>query len=679
MNAETDEMQPFSPGAGSRSLPGNGFRAALLLLLVSMLQVLAQAAGFQISAYSDLSATVNGSGGGATAADGTYGGRSLTVTYTVNGPMVGTYQVAYKLHLKVNTLDKAYTPFPIFFTSVPATWQYDNNYQTFRFYKSDGSLISTWSDPCVSGISENYFERFKAASNSHLPKGDIRLWGSPNDAMSSNADFIEYSPADFLFTPNFTETISAYPFYPAGFGGNPDAPDDPSTGVPRAFAKITYKDDPKYFGTVFWFPGKGDKNPFNKPLVVGDAFDPYNKRDAKEIYESPQYSNLLKMPGSSPRNSGYDLFFVDFSQGGGDIHINAMIELKLVEWLRSMNAAKVVIGGPSMSGIVARLACLYSIPENNSTGTDLGTNIKGYMSIDSPQKGASISGNFQRCVYNVQNDDFIQFEAWAAGAADPADKWKMLNVPAAHQMLFEHYYAGGNVRGVTDSHDAFYGFLAQLGNYRKGMPKVAIAYSNFYKPYPGFTAQPNVLYTTGHITPPQATQRDFGAQNWELSAGSTGFWYRSSYNGVGADYVSLNAMGVPPDATPEQIYLPPIKWETFQGTFIPIESALDLTGYPAPSSPTPNPDDVARYSPFDKIFFMNNTYNGYCGPSGTCTLKDQCGTPGGCKQDINQKRYEHLVFDEQLMAAINSGLAEIEKSVKRKTATLASTMSLLLD
>jgi hypothetical protein len=114
--------------------------------------------------------------------------------------------------------------------------------------------------------------------------------------------------------------------------------------------------------------------------VVGDAFDPFNKRDAFQIYGSPksdgtyaqpEYQRLLSTTGNSPRAKGYDIIFVDFSQGGGDILINASLLLKLTEWLHSATNANIMVGGPSMSGIVSRLALLYSKPGNNVAGMDL--------------------------------------------------------------------------------------------------------------------------------------------------------------------------------------------------------------------------------------------------------------------------------------------------------------------
>ncbi|MDB5048877.1 MAG: hypothetical protein JWO30_1948 [Fibrobacteres bacterium] len=479
-------------------------------------------------------------------------------------------------------------------------------------------------------------------------------WSTFNETKASDDANLKYVPSEYTVSQPYPKT---QPARARSLSGSTWIDLDKQIPALRWFAKIISAKDPKYFALVYCLPGMDNTDFYDKPMVVADAFDPFNARDAYTLESKLKYQNLFNSFG--PRGKGYDLFFLDFSQGGGDIHINAGLELKFIQWMKQTTASKIMLGGPSMSGIVSRLALLYSMPENNYAngagvlGQDLATNIKGYLTIDSPHQGASIGSSLQAKMYELKSNGVVTTADFFGNGNDPKDNWNQLNVPAAHQMLYEHYYANGTA--VNVSHDEFYGFLNRLGGYRKSIPMVSIAYSNFYQPHPGFQAAPDLIYNVATIDPTLLSVRTVTSRNQDFAAGSAGDWYLSPFAQKSPNFVSTNGIGSPA--------------EKFKGTFIPIRSAFDLNGnYPANGS-IQDEFLVSTFSPFNAVRFMKNTYDGYCNTGNVCSQMDR-NSDG--RKTIEDKRYEHIVFDNQVMTAINDGLQTLENIENAKNVLVAA-------
>lgn len=463
--------------------------------------------------------------------------------------------------------------------------------------------------------------------------------------------------------------------------------DDASSRNPIPFGKIVYKiavgSNDRYTADVYLFPGKGDTDYFNKPLIVGDAIDPYDERQAWDIYSKPEYKNLLSMDKPIyPRSMGYDIYFVNFDQGAGDILINASLLLELIEWMHVQTQANIIVGGPSMSGIIARVALLFALPENHvcNSGeacTNLAPNVSGYLSIDSPHQGASLDPKFQCSVRDVWGhlkhgcEKAYAFckDAMCDGVGEAKTSYMQLRTPATYQMLYSHSYANDNYqregcRADATGHDDFYAFIDSLadGGYNPYVPKVAVAYSNFYPPYKDLQAAKAAIdenVTVGHIN---LAFEDTVCDRWD---------YDPPYN-AGGSPTSIEPLNPPgfhelaPGSVSGRFYYSPyehtavttadnsmkmdnyvIAGETYMGTHIPIYSALDLD-LPADLNwrnlPITDRNELAKYSPFEAIYWMNNEYNGYG------------------SQTINDKRYEHIIFDDQLLTAVAEGLKYLEAS-----------------
>lgn len=625
----------------------------------------------------------------------------LDLTYTITGSGVGSYVKSYNAILLWDRAASGTGPAPfsipandpVFPHKEPTSVRYDASQNRFYFSFWDSYFGEYWKlDPFLAEVRQDYFARLAALSNSTLGSDQLIAWSRKSqaaDALKANA---KYDGSRISLDFPFGGLIPALPF--------DGSRDDVSIGQPRAFATVSYGPNSKYFAKVFCFPGKGNTDYLNKPVFVVDAFDPLNKRDAWGIYSNRRYQNLLSTDAGSPRGQDmeYDMFFMDFSQGGGDILINASLALKFLEWLQENARTKVIVGGPSMGGIVVRTALLYSMPSNNIAngagvpGKDLGRKIKGYLSIDSPHLGASISPDVQEAVYDLSNHPDVNWAADFFGQANSAkENWGQLASPAAHQMLYGHYYEAWTevwnapmaivgIGGVTehaeeripDSHDGFYGFLASMGGFRKDMASASIAYSNLFQPHK--TMLRSKAHRTGYISAEGIAIRNFGVglnamDAHELAPGSVGDWYfklRTNQNNKNVYPYRSSVYSQTWFNTFENFE----GMEVFKGTFIPFYSALNLEGFDVYNPPTQSEASLAAYSKFDFTYFMQNESNDYYGFLGR--------TDGRTGPSIDMMRYEHIIFDGQLMGKIKDALQAIETLSRRKSG-IAPALTLLLD
>lgn len=133
----------------------------------------------------------------------------------------------------------------------------------------------------------------------------------------------------------------------------------------------------------------------------------------------------------------YDLIFVDFSYGAGDIRTNATTVTNLIDLI---NENYVESGTPntligfSMGGVVARLA--LSIAENGSFyGHSINpTNTALFISYDSPQKGANVPYAIQHDLKDYEEDDSYD---WLINMLSDELEMKeaQLKKPASKQMI----------------------------------------------------------------------------------------------------------------------------------------------------------------------------------------------------------------------------------------------------
>ncbi|MDR2963870.1 MAG: T9SS type A sorting domain-containing protein [Bacteroidales bacterium] len=221
-----------------------------------------------------------------------------------------------------------------------------------------------------------------------------------------------------------------------------------------------------------------------KPFVVCDGFDPGNKRDYymnniqssdtpraddfRGLYElingdrSPWYDSPIPATAGLIdylRNDGYDIVIVNFIDGAGDIFINAGTSgmRGFLNFLntnyRDNKTEEIILVGPSMGGIITRLA-LTSMEQANPQEEHF---VKTWISFDSPQQGAYIPLGLQHAV------DFLQDTHLFGQQQIFANATTSLNTIAATQMLIYHHTA---TNGQGNPHSRFsllYNSLNTLG------------------------------------------------------------------------------------------------------------------------------------------------------------------------------------------------------------------------
>jgi hypothetical protein len=457
-------------------------------------------------------------------------------------------------------------------------------------------------------------------------------------------------PLEFVHTENWDTESSVYD--PALVTGTLNTAIS-NEMTPAMEAVLT--SDPTYHATVYILSGKYDDDPLNKPIIIGDAFDPFNERNI----EDSSNANLIRSNTGRSTNDfisirewGYDVVFVDFSQGGGDIKKNAKLFTKVLTEVQRLTDEKYLVAGISMSGIIARLSLLYSMPDNNVNGTQILPNVKGFLSIDAPQQGASI-GHLQKVLFETMIDPEIVTALKLARLPNDLIKiYASLNVPAAHQMFYGHHYFGSGYDGQTgimkDSivKENFYNLLISMGDYRKDIPNYSIAYSNFMNPHANLSKDTQVVMKLDIKRKLDFKIIDLGyfhlatysiqAGGWsgygihEMMPGSIGDWYFDYGTGTVGDFLESK--------TPDEI---------FKGTFVPIYSALDLRDGFDVLDPFADrsEENLAAYSPFDKVFYMPPGANGY-----------NANVP-----PIDTLRYQHIKFDSKLMKVIEEAIISLEQ------------------
>ena len=236
-------------------------------------------------------------------------------------------------------------------------------------------------------------------------------------------------------------------------------------------------------------------------------------------------------------------------------------------------------------------------------------------------------------------------------------------------MLFQHAIQSGNhFYSSPITHYNFYKIILDLmGYYNKSIPSAAIAYSNFYIPHSlngdfkrnqsnfiGTMYASNVIDYSYKFYIRQLYPEDFA----EVEPGSNGtFFYPETTR-----YTIINDLGVSWQPTIYEVEPAIYGSERFKGTFIPIRSALDLnSNFDVFNPPTLNPKEIAKYTPFNAVFYMTQKVN----------------SPSADQDDRNNWRYEHIIFDDQLMEAIGKTLDFLERHPSKRGSDISPALLLL--
>ncbi|GAB3638488.1 hypothetical protein GCM10027422_40780 [Hymenobacter arcticus] len=198
---------------------------------------------------------------------------------------------------------------------------------------------------------------------------------------------------------------------------------------------------------------------------------------------------------------GYDIVYLDFSDGAGLIQHNAMVLVELLQWInqaddRTADAEETLVIGASMGGQVARFALAWMEQQN------LCHNSKLYVSFDSPHRGANVPLGLQYLFDRLQG-------AWiGAGGAEEVVHTKLLR-EASMQMLVFHFADGATPYRTQ--------WQASPGSYPSLLRKVAIANGSGQAAFPP-DMSPGMLMLRTSINPFRGTPFIVG-QNYSYALG----------------------------------------------------------------------------------------------------------------------------------------------------------------
>jgi alpha/beta superfamily hydrolase len=85
-------------------------------------------------------------------------------------------------------------------------------------------------------------------------------------------------------------------------------------------------------------------------------------------FESRDFTNEFPL-FTQLQEEGYDIVYIDFDQGAGDLRENAYVVMAVIDWVNEQKAnynseEPNVLLGISMGGVVGRLALLYIVHDN---------------------------------------------------------------------------------------------------------------------------------------------------------------------------------------------------------------------------------------------------------------------------------------------------------------------------
>jgi pimeloyl-ACP methyl ester carboxylesterase len=188
----------------------------------------------------------------------------------------------------------------------------------------------------------------------------------------------------------------------------------------------------------------------DKPIIIAEGFDVEENVNITTLV-SNYYPYLYAL-----RNNGYDLVFLNYTNGRDYIENNAEVLKTVINQINSLKVGneKLTVVGESMSGLVAR----YALKTMENAGQT--HNVGHFISFDSPQKGANVPPGL------------IALRRWASSAAFPLslildELNNLLNVfpfltaldtPAGKQLLLTH-----NIVGPAPEYYALQNTLNNLG------------------------------------------------------------------------------------------------------------------------------------------------------------------------------------------------------------------------
>jgi hypothetical protein len=220
---------------------------------------------------------------------------------------------------------------------------------------------------------------------------------------------------------------------------------------------------------------------FDKPFIMVEGFDEKNSYDPESFMRENQYGDVdttkYESPGKILQTYGYDLVFLNFTDGTDDIKNNAEVTKQLIREVNTIKQGHFenIVIGHSMGGLVARVA----LAEMEQAGEDHETGL--YISFDAPHRGASLPVGLQGIFlqsYDVINDINVGLDFSAIfnpllllfdvnSSEDFDENLAALQSEASRQMVIDYYDSNNKTQ------EEFQTFLQEVG-YPEQLRKIAL-------------------------------------------------------------------------------------------------------------------------------------------------------------------------------------------------------------
>ncbi len=319
----------------------------------------------------------------------------------------------------------------------------------------------------------------------------------------------------------------------------------------------------------FWV---GSDLRLDRPTFLVEGFDPDSSNTPAVNYSVG--FDLIE----EARSRGFDVFIMDWANGGGDIVSNKDVFLGACKFIHDQlhgKEAAIQVVGVSMGGVIARYGLAWAEDESPQAHPSqfIYHYVNTFISFDAPQQGAHLNSGIQRVI--TENGSSTQ--------------QSVLQSPAARQMLYKDLYDASQ-----NEHASFYSALNSLHNedpsvgHTNGYPRqsrnFSISNGNRTTIYPGKTTSDDLGLITiyGNVSilsiatiPVVKFTRHITVENRDVWPGST----------FAEDLTRLSTQGfkdIVDDGLGGALFRAGGGWRFrvyFNPGYTPTESALDLDGF----------------------------------------------------------------------------------------------------
>ncbi|CAG5068213.1 hypothetical protein DYBT9623_00942 [Dyadobacter sp. CECT 9623] len=206
----------------------------------------------------------------------------------------------------------------------------------------------------------------------------------------------------------------------------------------------------------------------NKPIIIAEGFDMGQDifLDFLEAKYRTRFNRYLA--------EGYDLVFLDYSDGRAAIQNNAQVLKALIQQVNTMKtgSAQSVVIGESMSGLVAR----WALRQMENEG--LAHQVKLMLCYDTPHQGANVPVGLTQLMH-AASPTLLTKVILKFFAKGWRNYYLAMSTPAALQLLM-HQTDAPNIGGKHPEFDLFRTQLVALGNggYPQNCRNIAVTHGS---------------------------------------------------------------------------------------------------------------------------------------------------------------------------------------------------------